>query len=152
MSDDTSKRGAAPPSLEGAAWLHRPETARVFAALGGKGGETRAVGGAVRDALLGLPVADVDFATKIVPGCTCRESAVTAVTGTFGAAARSIVSGSVASREWRVADIAVYRPDRLIAASPLYDPLARPANSIYQVDGRIFTGRGFSVDLLDLLC
>ena len=67
MSDDTSKRGAAPPSLEGAAWLHRPETARVFAALGGKGGETRAVGGAVRDALLGLPVADVDFATTIVP-------------------------------------------------------------------------------------
>jgi len=46
----------------------------------------------------------------------------------------------------------VYRPDRLIAASPLYDPLARPANCIYQFDGRIFTGRGFSVDLLDLLC
>lgn len=67
MSEDTSKRGAAPPSLERAAWLHRPETARVFAALGGKDGETRAVGGAVRDALLGLAVADVDFATAIVP-------------------------------------------------------------------------------------
>jgi len=67
MSEDTSKREAAPPSLEGAAWLQRPETARVFAALGGAGGETRAVGGAVRDALLGRTVSDVDFATTIVP-------------------------------------------------------------------------------------
>ncbi|WP_108683098.1 CCA tRNA nucleotidyltransferase [Methyloceanibacter sp. wino2] len=56
-----------PPSLDGAAWLARPETVRVFAALSGETGATRAVGGAVRNALLGLPVADVDFATTIHP-------------------------------------------------------------------------------------
>ena len=39
----------------------------MFAALSGNGIETRAVGGAVRDALLGLPVTDVDFATTAVP-------------------------------------------------------------------------------------
>lgn len=55
------------PSLKGAAWLARPETVRVFAALSGETGATRAVGGAVRDALLGLPVADVDFATTVHP-------------------------------------------------------------------------------------
>lgn len=67
MAEHDAKRDAAPPSLKGAAWLDRPDTKRVFAALNGAGGETRAVGGAVRDALLGLPVSDVDFATAIPP-------------------------------------------------------------------------------------
>lgn len=58
---------SAPPTLRDAAWLNRPETARVFAALSGDGIETRAVGGAVRDALLGLPVADIDMATTATP-------------------------------------------------------------------------------------
>ncbi len=40
---------------------------RVRGALSGDGIETRAVGGAVRDALLGLDVTDVDFATTAVP-------------------------------------------------------------------------------------
>lgn len=62
---DTSQD--APPSLNTAPWLARPETVRVFTALSGDIGATRAVGGAVRDALLGLPVADVDFATTIHP-------------------------------------------------------------------------------------
>jgi poly(A) polymerase len=57
----------APPSLNAAPWLTRPETVRVFAALSGDTGATRAVGGAVRDALLGLSVSDVDFATMIQP-------------------------------------------------------------------------------------
>lgn len=63
---DTS-HDLAPPSLDAAPWLARPETLRVFAALSGETGATRAVGGALRDALLGLPVADVDFATTIAP-------------------------------------------------------------------------------------
>jgi len=57
----------APPSLHDAAWLRRPETARVFAALSGDGIETRAVGGAVRDELLGLDVTEIDFATTATP-------------------------------------------------------------------------------------
>jgi len=40
---------------------------RVLAALGAADDTTRLVGGAVRDALLGLPVSDVDFATRLVP-------------------------------------------------------------------------------------
>ncbi len=67
MADNDSSRAEAPPSLKDAEWLKRRETGRVFAALSGTGIETRAVGGAVRDALLGLPVTDIDFATTAVP-------------------------------------------------------------------------------------
>ncbi len=55
------------PSLAGAAWLERPETRAVFAALADEGHAVRAVGGAVRDALLGSPVKDVDLATEARP-------------------------------------------------------------------------------------
>jgi poly(A) polymerase len=62
-----SERVSAPPSLKDAEWLQRPETAKVFAALNTDGVETRAVGGAVRDSLLGLPVTEIDLATTAVP-------------------------------------------------------------------------------------
>jgi tRNA nucleotidyltransferase/poly(A) polymerase len=55
------------PSLKDAEWLKRPETVRVFAALNTDGAMTRAVGGAVRNALLGLPVTEVDLATTALP-------------------------------------------------------------------------------------
>ena len=41
------------------ALLADPKTARVMAALDGQGEEARIVGGALRNALMGLPVADV---------------------------------------------------------------------------------------------
>lgn len=44
-------------------WLDAPGVRAVLAALG----EARPVGGAVRDALLGLPVSDVDLATPLAP-------------------------------------------------------------------------------------
>lgn len=53
--------------LPDAAWLHWPELAAVVAALTQDGGSARYVGGAVRDTLLGLPVADVDLATALRP-------------------------------------------------------------------------------------
>ena len=56
-----------PRQLAGAAWLERPATRAIFAALAAQGFEARAVGGAVRDALLGRPVSDVDIATVARP-------------------------------------------------------------------------------------
>jgi tRNA nucleotidyltransferase/poly(A) polymerase len=67
MPEHARTRIPTPPSLKDAAWLKRPETARVFAALGGTGVETRAVGGAVRNTLLGLPVTEIDLATTARP-------------------------------------------------------------------------------------
>ncbi len=63
----SSARSAAPPSLKDAAWLKRPETQRVFEVLAASGVETRAVGGAVRDTLLGRPVREIDLATTATP-------------------------------------------------------------------------------------
>ena len=67
MPEHAAKRAAALPSLKAAEWLKRPETLRVFAALSGPDVETRAVGGAVRNGLLGQAVAEVDLATTALP-------------------------------------------------------------------------------------
>jgi poly(A) polymerase len=48
-------------------WMTRPETRAVMAALTAEGGEARFVGGAVRNALLGEAVSDVDIATPLLP-------------------------------------------------------------------------------------
>ena len=53
----------APPRLSDAEWLVRPATQAVFSALASRGFAARAVGGAVRNALLGRPVGDIDLAT-----------------------------------------------------------------------------------------
>jgi tRNA nucleotidyltransferase/poly(A) polymerase len=55
------------PRLAETAWLDAPETRAVFAAIEAGGYEARAVGGVVRNALLGRPVADIDIATQAVP-------------------------------------------------------------------------------------
>lgn len=54
-------------TLPDAPWRHRPGLDRLLAALDAGAGETRFVGGAVRDTLLGLPVADLDLATRLRP-------------------------------------------------------------------------------------
>lgn len=55
------------PSLVQAEWLHRRGVQAVFAALAGAGFEGRAVGGCVRNALLGFAARDVDMATDAQP-------------------------------------------------------------------------------------
>jgi poly(A) polymerase len=54
-------------SLADSDWLMTPELRTVFAALNEGDIETRAVGGAVRNAMLGLRVSDVDLATTGSP-------------------------------------------------------------------------------------
>src|SRR3954465_8730494 len=50
-----------------APWLSSGRAARVLELLNGHGEEARVVGGAVRNALLKLAVADIDIATTVVP-------------------------------------------------------------------------------------
>ncbi len=54
-------------SVAGRDWFQRPALERIFALLNADGGEVRVVGGAVRNALMGLPVGDVDMATTLTP-------------------------------------------------------------------------------------
>jgi len=53
--------------LDAKKWRRRRGMARLLDALGAGEGLTRYVGGAVRDDLLGLPVSDIDLATRIRP-------------------------------------------------------------------------------------
>jgi poly(A) polymerase len=53
--------------LPRAPWQERPGLAELLSVLGAGKGETRFVGGCVRDTLLDLPVQDVDLATRLQP-------------------------------------------------------------------------------------
>ena len=55
------------PSLAHEAWLNDPRLQRLLAVLAETGGEGRVAGGAVRNALLGEPITDIDIATTLTP-------------------------------------------------------------------------------------
>ncbi|MBP0439368.1 CCA tRNA nucleotidyltransferase [Tianweitania sediminis] len=57
-----------------AAFLDHPGLRALLAALTADGGEARVAGGAVRDALLGRPVGDIDVATTVLPRETLRRA------------------------------------------------------------------------------
>ncbi|CAH2396675.1 CCA tRNA nucleotidyltransferase [Mesorhizobium ventifaucium] len=62
-------------SLAGKAdWLGERHLQRLLAALADGGEEARVAGGAVRNALIGQPVADVDIATTCLPDETIRRA------------------------------------------------------------------------------
>ena len=53
-------------------WLTSDATQRVFALLGDAGHQAFAVGGCVRNALLNVPVRDIDFSTSALPEAVMR--------------------------------------------------------------------------------
>ena len=57
----------APANLGEPAWLTTGPVQAIFSALAGDDEEVRIVGGAVRNALIGAPVTDIDFATTARP-------------------------------------------------------------------------------------
>jgi poly(A) polymerase len=65
----------AAPLLRDVAWLKGGDVARLLALLDRDGEEARVVGGAVRNALIGLAVAEIDMATTAVPEEVIRRVA-----------------------------------------------------------------------------
>jgi poly(A) polymerase len=61
-------------ALRDAPWLQSGAAARVLALLNGDGEEARVVGGAVRNALLNIPIGDVDIATTAPPDEVIRRA------------------------------------------------------------------------------
>ena len=55
------------PNLSRAKWLRAPSLQRVFGIIAEAGGEARVAGGAVRNAILKVPVTEVDLATTLPP-------------------------------------------------------------------------------------
>jgi poly(A) polymerase len=66
------------PNFAGAGWLTAPPVRRIFVVLEGGGEEVRVVGGAVRNALMGKPVGEIDF------GTTAPPDKIAALAGTAG--------------------------------------------------------------------
>ena len=60
--------------LDDAPWLGSGPAARVLGLLNGNGEEARVVGGAVRNALLGIPIGEIDIATTAVPAEVIRRA------------------------------------------------------------------------------
>ena len=67
------KKGSGKLRIGGRGWLKDPALQKVLNVLN-KTGTTRVAGGAVRNALLGRPVADVDLATTLRPDEAMREA------------------------------------------------------------------------------
>src|SRR3954449_5892391 len=60
--------------LADAPWLKPGPAARVLGLLNGEAEEARVVGGAVRNALLNIPIGDIDIATTAVPDEVIRRA------------------------------------------------------------------------------
>jgi poly(A) polymerase len=89
MPDSSS--GRPPARIDSAPWLQRPQTQAVLGALAAGGHLARAVGGAVRNSLLGLPVSDVDIATTALP----EEVMAAAQAAGLGAVPTGLAHGTV---------------------------------------------------------
>jgi poly(A) polymerase len=72
-------------------WRTRPDLVRLTEALGASDGLVRYVGGAVRDALLGHPLSDLDLATALLPEEVSRRIKATG----FKAVPTGIAHGTV---------------------------------------------------------
>jgi poly(A) polymerase len=69
----SSHEGRTDRKLSGASWLTTGGLPRLLAVLDGDGEEARVVGGAVRNALLDMPIAEIDVATTAAPDEVVRR-------------------------------------------------------------------------------
>jgi len=83
--------------LPAAAWRDREGLDRLAEVLGAEAGDTRFVGGAVRDTLLGEPVADVDLATRLLPDQTLARLAAAEIRAVPTGIAHGTVTAVIAS-------------------------------------------------------
>jgi poly(A) polymerase len=60
--------------LADSTWLREPALARALSILNGGGEEARVVGGAARNALMGMPLSDIDIATTALPDEVVRRA------------------------------------------------------------------------------
>ncbi len=66
-------------SVADEAWFRDKALRRVLSLLDADGGEGRVVGGAVRNSLMGLPVADIDIATTLLPEAVVERAAAAGI-------------------------------------------------------------------------
>jgi poly(A) polymerase len=95
--------------LQGEAWLEAASLQRVFDALETRGA-ARVAGGAVRDGLLGRPVADVDVATTLAPDAVIevlRQSGIKTIPTGLDHGTVTAVAGDAQSDIYQVTTLRV---------------------------------------------
>ena len=66
-------------TVAGQMWFEDPALKKVLSVLNADGGEGRVVGGAVRNSLMNLPVADVDIATTLLPEAVIERATAASI-------------------------------------------------------------------------
>ena len=129
------------PVLSDAPWLRSGPTARVLALLNGNGEEARVVGGAVRNALMKIPTADIDIATTAVPEEVVRRAKAAGI--------KSVPTGIEHGTVTLVVDGHPFEVTTLREDTETYGRKARVAfgrDWIRDAERRDFTINGLSVD------
>src|SRR6202171_1735620 len=129
------------PVLSDAPWLRSGTTARVLALLNGNGEEARVVGGAVRNALLKIPTADIDIATSALPEEVVRRAKAAGV--------KSVPTGIEHGTVTLVVDGHPFEVTTLREDTETYGRKAKVAfgrDWVRDAERRDFTINGLSVD------
>jgi tRNA nucleotidyltransferase/poly(A) polymerase len=127
--------------LREAPWLTSGPTARVLALLNGDGEEARVVGGAVRNALLNIPIGDIDIATTAVPDEVVRRAKAAGVKSVPTGIAHGTVTLVVDSQPFEITSL---RED--IETFGRKAKVAFGRDWIRDAQRRDFTINGLSVD------
>ncbi|RXT39047.1 CCA tRNA nucleotidyltransferase [Bradyrhizobium betae] len=132
---------SAEPILADAPWLTSSGTARVLQLLGTDGEEARVVGGAVRNALLGLLPGDIDIATTALPEEVVRRAKAAGI--------KSVPTGIAHGTITLVIDSQPYEVTTLREDTETFGRKAKVAfgrDWVKDAERRDFTMNGLSVD------
>ena len=132
---------SAEPLLADAPWLTAGGTARVLRLLNADGEEARVVGGAVRNALLGLVPGDIDIATTALPDEVMRRAKAAGI--------KSVPTGIDHGTVTLVVDSTPYEVTTLREDTETFGRKAKVAfgrDWVKDAERRDFTMNGLSVD------
>ena len=137
-------------------WMHTKELAAVMDALMAEGGSARFVGGAVRNALLGCKVEDVDIATPLVPEEVSRRLACAGIAALPTGIEHGTITAVLNGRTFEVTtlrrDISTDGRRAVVAFSENWEEDAQrrdfTINALYAAfDGELFDYTGGVADL-----
>lgn len=129
------------PVLSDAPWLRSGPAGRVLALLNGGGEEARVVGGAVRNALMKIPIADIDIATSALPEEVVRRAKAAGI--------KSVPTGIEHGTVTLVVDGQPFEVTTLREDTETYGRKAKVAfgrDWVRDAERRDFTINGLSVD------
>jgi poly(A) polymerase len=127
--------------LHDAPWLREGPAARVLTLLNADGEEARVVGGAVRNALLGLPIGEIDIATTAVPEEVSRRAKAAGI--------KSVPTGIEHGTVTLVVDAKPFEVTTLREDTETFGRKAKVAfgrDWVRDAERRDFTVNGLSVD------